>query len=204
MIGIHGLTALDQAAAIRSGDVSPVELVTHYLERIDQLGPALGAFITVTTDRALGQARAAADLARTDPAVRAGRLEVEAMSWLCPPGTMATGGLVLMVLLAGIAWMVTRQVVVPVRAAALKLAPVTTPPVPATVPLPPTLAAALVRNTTLEPYRTLTLYPVSPASELEAHSKVVLATIGVEGAGLAGIGPVVLERLVGQVQQVER
>jgi D-alanyl-D-alanine carboxypeptidase/D-alanyl-D-alanine-endopeptidase (penicillin-binding protein 4) len=32
---------------------------------------------------------------------------------------------------------------VPVRAAALKLAPVTTPPVPATVPLPPTLAAAL-------------------------------------------------------------
>ncbi|HZC08933.1 MAG TPA: MtrAB system histidine kinase MtrB, partial [Mycobacterium sp.] len=33
-------------------------------------------------------------------------------------GTMATGGLVLMVLLAGIAWLVTRQVVVPVRAAA--------------------------------------------------------------------------------------
>jgi two-component system, OmpR family, sensor histidine kinase MtrB len=33
-------------------------------------------------------------------------------------GTMATGGVVLMVLLAGIAWMVTRQVVVPVRAAA--------------------------------------------------------------------------------------
>ena len=67
-----------------------------------------------------------------------------------------------------------------------------------------TQAAALVRNTTLEPYRTLTLYPVSPASELEAHSKVVLATIGVESAGLAGIGPVVFERLVGQVQQVER
>jgi uncharacterized protein YciI len=35
---------------------------------------------------------AAAGLASTDPAVRAGRLEVEAMSWLCPPGTMATGG----------------------------------------------------------------------------------------------------------------
>src|SRR3984885_15805458 len=32
---------------------------------------------------------AAADLARTDPAVRAGRLDVEAMSWLCPPGTTA-------------------------------------------------------------------------------------------------------------------
>ena len=35
---------------------------------------------------------AAAELARTDPAVRAGRLEVEAMSWLCPPGTMAADG----------------------------------------------------------------------------------------------------------------
>ena len=67
-----------------------------------------------------------------------------------------------------------------------------------------TQSAALVRNTTLEPYRTLTLYPVSPASELEAHSKVVLAAIGVESTGLARVGPVVLERLVGQVQQVER
>jgi amidase len=64
MSGIHGLTALDQAAAIRSGELSPVELVTHYLERLDKLGPALGAFITVTADRALDQARAAADQAR--------------------------------------------------------------------------------------------------------------------------------------------
>jgi amidase len=65
MSDIHGLTALDQAAAIRSGNLSPVDLVTHYLERIDKLGPALGAFITVTADRALGEARAAAELARS-------------------------------------------------------------------------------------------------------------------------------------------
>jgi uncharacterized protein YciI len=41
---------------------------------------------------AMESVAAAADLARTDPAVRAGRLEVEAMTWLCPPGTMATAG----------------------------------------------------------------------------------------------------------------
>jgi amidase len=64
MGNIHALTALQQAAAIRSGDLSPVELVEHYLERIDRLGPALGAFVTVTADLALEQARAAADRAR--------------------------------------------------------------------------------------------------------------------------------------------
>ena len=57
---MHDLSALDQAAAIRAGDLSPVDLVTHYLERIERLDPALGAFVTVTADRALDQARAAA------------------------------------------------------------------------------------------------------------------------------------------------
>jgi uncharacterized protein len=31
-------------------------------------------------------------LAESDPAVRAGRLEVQVMTWLCPPGTMAQPG----------------------------------------------------------------------------------------------------------------
>lgn len=34
----------------------------------------------------------AAELAADDPAVRAGRLEIEAMTWRCPPGTMARPG----------------------------------------------------------------------------------------------------------------
>jgi amidase len=65
MSNIHDLTALEQAAAIRAGDLSPVELVSHYLERIDRLGPALGAFVTLTPDLAIDQARVAADRART-------------------------------------------------------------------------------------------------------------------------------------------
>jgi uncharacterized protein len=35
----------------------------------------------------------AAELANTDPAVQAGRLEVEAMTWLCRPGTMIRDGI---------------------------------------------------------------------------------------------------------------
>jgi amidase len=61
---MHDLSALEQAAAVRSGDLSPVDLVSHYLTRIEELGPALGAFVTVTADQALAQARAAAELAR--------------------------------------------------------------------------------------------------------------------------------------------
>jgi uncharacterized protein YciI len=35
----------------------------------------------------------ATELASADPAVQAGRLEVQAMTWLCPPGTMVTDGI---------------------------------------------------------------------------------------------------------------
>ncbi len=52
MADLHELTALEQAAAIRRRELSPVELVEHYLERIERLNPAVGAFVTVTSDRA--------------------------------------------------------------------------------------------------------------------------------------------------------
>jgi amidase len=49
---LHDLTALEQGAAIKAGEVSPAELVEHYLERIGRLDESLGAFVTVTPDRA--------------------------------------------------------------------------------------------------------------------------------------------------------
>jgi amidase len=59
---LHDLTALEQGAAIRSGEVSPVELVEHYLERVGRLDESLGAFVTVTADRAReAAARASGD-----------------------------------------------------------------------------------------------------------------------------------------------
>ena len=49
---LHDMTALEQAAAIKAREVSPTELVEHYLDRIDRLDDQLGAFVTVTADAA--------------------------------------------------------------------------------------------------------------------------------------------------------
>ena len=56
---LHELDATAQAALLGSGEVSSVELVRHHLDRIDTYGDRVGAFITVTGDQALDQARAA-------------------------------------------------------------------------------------------------------------------------------------------------
>jgi amidase len=52
-------SALKQAAAIRDGEVSSVELTQMYLERIERLNPSLSAFVTVTPKRALRAAKKA-------------------------------------------------------------------------------------------------------------------------------------------------
>ena len=56
MVELHDLSALEQGAAIRSGETSPSELVEHYLARIDRLSESVGAFVTVTSDLARRQA----------------------------------------------------------------------------------------------------------------------------------------------------
>jgi amidase len=53
------LTVLELAAAIREGELSPVEITDHYLDRIDRLNDQTGAFYTVTADLAQEQAAAA-------------------------------------------------------------------------------------------------------------------------------------------------
>ncbi|MBO9520106.1 MAG: amidase [Nocardioidaceae bacterium] len=52
MSALHDLTALEQGAAIRSGEVSRTELVEHYAERAERLNPSLGAFVTLAADQA--------------------------------------------------------------------------------------------------------------------------------------------------------
>jgi amidase len=56
MTQLHDLTLLQQADAVRRREVSPVELVDHYLARIERLNDDVGAFVHVAPD----QARAAA------------------------------------------------------------------------------------------------------------------------------------------------
>lgn len=54
MAELHDLTALEQGAAVRRGEVSALELVDHYLARTDDVG----AFVTLVPEQA--RARAAA------------------------------------------------------------------------------------------------------------------------------------------------
>jgi amidase len=59
---IHDMTVLELSAAVREGQLSPVEVTDHYLDRIDRLNEQTGAFYTVTADLAREQAKAAEKL----------------------------------------------------------------------------------------------------------------------------------------------
>ena len=59
MTQIHDLTALEMAAAIRAGELSPVAVTDHYLSRIEEKNPAVGAYFTVAAEQAREQARRA-------------------------------------------------------------------------------------------------------------------------------------------------
>ena len=56
---LHDLSAVEQARAIRSGEISARELADHYLDRIERLNDLVGAFVTITPDLARDQADAA-------------------------------------------------------------------------------------------------------------------------------------------------
>ena len=56
---LHYKPITEQAAMLRGGDVSPVELTSAYLDRIKALNGELGAYITVMGEQAMAQARQA-------------------------------------------------------------------------------------------------------------------------------------------------
>ncbi|GGM63773.1 amidase [Longimycelium tulufanense] len=60
---LHELSAVEQAAAVRRREVSPVELVEHHLRRAEE-HPELGAFTVLTPETALDQAATAERLVR--------------------------------------------------------------------------------------------------------------------------------------------
>ena len=53
------MTGSEQARLLKSGALSPVELMRASLERIDQYDPKLRAWITVNADQAMAKARVA-------------------------------------------------------------------------------------------------------------------------------------------------
>ncbi|MGH7156106.1 MAG: amidase, partial [Acetobacteraceae bacterium] len=62
------VSAVDIAAMVRTRRVSPVEVMSATIERIERSQPVLNAFITIAADSALAEARAAeAAVMRGDP-----------------------------------------------------------------------------------------------------------------------------------------
>ncbi|MGH8428847.1 MAG: amidase family protein, partial [Solimonas sp.] len=61
-MSLHALSAAEIGRGIRAGRWSSVEVTRHFLGRIGEANAALNAFITVTPERALADARRA-DLA---------------------------------------------------------------------------------------------------------------------------------------------
>lgn len=53
---LHEHTALELHQLLQRGEVSPVELTRHYLERAERLDPQVAAFATLTPERALERA----------------------------------------------------------------------------------------------------------------------------------------------------
>ena len=56
---LHYKPITEQAAMLRAGELSPVELTSAYLDRIAALNDELGAYITVMGEQAMAQARQA-------------------------------------------------------------------------------------------------------------------------------------------------
>jgi len=61
-MSLHTLTVAELAAGLKARQFSSLELALHFLGRIERLGPELNAFVTVTADRALDDARRADEL----------------------------------------------------------------------------------------------------------------------------------------------
>ncbi|MCQ1956089.1 amidase [Arthrobacter sp. zg-Y826] len=59
MPALHEMTAVELRDALASGGLGAEEATDHYLRRIEELNPALGAFLTPTPELAVAEARAA-------------------------------------------------------------------------------------------------------------------------------------------------
>ncbi len=58
-MSLHAATAAELARGLRAKQYSAVEVAGHFLERIERANPALNAFVTVTRERALADAKRA-------------------------------------------------------------------------------------------------------------------------------------------------
>src|SRR5215831_2619738 len=60
-VDLSTLTVAQAAHSVQQRQVSPTELTQAYLQRIERLNPQINAYVTVTAERALADARRATD-----------------------------------------------------------------------------------------------------------------------------------------------
>lgn len=95
MANLTDLTLLEAAAALRTGEVSSVELTQACLDRIRAVDSRVHAFLTVTDELALTQARGADDWRRQhpgDPAPLVHGIPLAVKDVLCVKGAPVTAG----------------------------------------------------------------------------------------------------------------
>jgi aspartyl-tRNA(Asn)/glutamyl-tRNA(Gln) amidotransferase subunit A len=91
-VSLHHKTAAEIGRGIHDGEFSSEEVTRHFLQRIEEGNPRLNAFITVTADKAIEDAR------RADAAVAAGRggpltgVPVAHKDIFCTDGVLTTCG----------------------------------------------------------------------------------------------------------------
>ena len=91
-MSFHTQTVAELAAGLRARRFSSLDLTLHYLGRIERLAPALNAFVTVTADRALDDARRADErIARGEGGPLTG-IPVAHKDIFCTDGILTTCG----------------------------------------------------------------------------------------------------------------
>ena len=95
MTALHYLSLTEVAAKIRSKELTPQEVVEHYLERVDRLQPQVNAFVEVDADGARRQAHRAGEALLRGEA--AGPLDgvpvtvkssIDVAGWPCAAGSL--------------------------------------------------------------------------------------------------------------------
>ena len=98
MIEITDLSLMQMSEALRTGDISSQELTLVYLERIQEIDPALNAFLTITAELALKQAKHADESLsswRRDPSIEISPLlgiPIAVKDVICVAGVRCTCG----------------------------------------------------------------------------------------------------------------
>jgi aspartyl-tRNA(Asn)/glutamyl-tRNA(Gln) amidotransferase subunit A len=91
-VSLHTLSIAELSAGLARKDYSAVELAQHFLDRISSSNPALNAYITVTAERALADARAADAALAAGTAGRLTGIPVAQKDIFCTDGIRTTCG----------------------------------------------------------------------------------------------------------------